>query len=312
MTEALLAVEELLRQGKAAANNHNNGLARQLLSQVVQRDPASEQGWLWLAGVVDDQERMRYCLKRVLTINPANVHALAALRDFAELAPKPAPPEPPPAVESAIPVPLKPTAKPARPIRPRPASMIEGAAVQTVVHQHTRTMWAYIALWSGIMGLHLLLFKAGELQALSFSAVASRVLVIALGLAALQALAWWVGLLLLERRASQQLLGRTIIHAAVSSALWPSSLAALGGLLVGALGILGGAALTTAGNLGRLFLLFVSAMLLVRGIVSSLDASTSLDRVRQQQIYQSLMVLSAGLVGALVVGWIIVDRLVTG
>jgi len=188
--------------------------------------------------------------------------------------------------------------------------MIEGAAVQTVVHQHTRTMWAYIALWSGIMGLHLLLFKAGELRALSFGAVASRVLGIALGLAALQALAWWVGLLLLERRASQQLLGRTIIHAAVSTALWPSSLAALGGLLVGALGILGGTALTTAGNLGRLFLLFVSAMLLVRGIVSNLDASTSLDRVRQQQIYQSLTVLSTGLVGALVVGWIIVDRLV--
>jgi len=118
MTEALLAVEELLRQGKAAANNHNNGLARQLLSQVVQRDPASEQGWLWLSGVVDDPERMRYCLKRVLAINPANVHAMVALRDFAELAPKPAPPEPSPAVEPASPVPLKPVAKPARPTIP--------------------------------------------------------------------------------------------------------------------------------------------------------------------------------------------------
>ncbi len=309
MTEPALPVEELLRQGKAAANSHNNGLARQLLSQVVQRDPASEQGWLWLSGVVDDQERMRYCLKRVLTINPANVHAQAALRDFDELAPKLVPS---PVVAPTRPPP-KPAAKPARPaIRPRPASMIEGVAVQTVVQQHTRTMWAYIALWSSIMALHTLLFKAGELRALSFGVVASRVLLISLGLAGLQALAWAVGLMLFERRASQQTLGHTVIHAAISSALWPSSLAALGGLLLGALGILGGAALSTAGNLGRLFLLFVSVLLLVRGIVSSLDASTNLDRLRQQQVYQSLMVLSAGLVGALILGWIIVDRLIAG
>ena len=60
-----LSVDELLQQGKQAANDHDNALARRLLSQVVRRDPANEQGWLWLSGVVEEPERIRYCLERV-------------------------------------------------------------------------------------------------------------------------------------------------------------------------------------------------------------------------------------------------------
>jgi len=46
--------------------------ARDILGQVVKDDPRSVLGWLWLAGVVDTQEQQRYCLEKVLQLNPQN------------------------------------------------------------------------------------------------------------------------------------------------------------------------------------------------------------------------------------------------
>src|SRR5690348_9400116 len=84
------SLDDLLQRGKIAANNNDSALARRLLSQVIQRDPRNETAWLWLSGVVETPERMRYCLQKVLSINPDNDHAQAAMRDFDALAPTPA------------------------------------------------------------------------------------------------------------------------------------------------------------------------------------------------------------------------------
>ncbi|GIV96839.1 MAG: hypothetical protein KatS3mg057_1496 [Herpetosiphonaceae bacterium] len=62
---------------------------RQLLEQIVQQNPNDEYAWLWLSSVVPDDQKRRYCLERVLSINPQNE---AAQRGLAKL--PPAPPQP--------------------------------------------------------------------------------------------------------------------------------------------------------------------------------------------------------------------------
>jgi hypothetical protein len=90
--------EELLQQGIAAARAGQREEARALLMQLVEADERSEQGWLWLAGVVDDPEDMRTCLENVLDLNPGNVKAQQGLAWIeANHGPRPVPePEPTP------------------------------------------------------------------------------------------------------------------------------------------------------------------------------------------------------------------------
>jgi hypothetical protein len=68
--------------------------AGETLRRAVTLDEEYERGWLWLSAVVDDDEKMAY-LEKVLSINPANVHArvgLEALRQRREAtAPTPEP-----------------------------------------------------------------------------------------------------------------------------------------------------------------------------------------------------------------------------
>ena len=65
-----------LQRGIDALKAGHKEQARQLLEQVVEKDPWSVQGWLWLSGAVEsDAERMR-CLNRVLQIDPQNPTAL--------------------------------------------------------------------------------------------------------------------------------------------------------------------------------------------------------------------------------------------
>src|SRR6266487_320525 len=71
--------EILLQQGIAAARAGQREEARALLMRVVEADERSEQGWLWLAGVMDDPEDMRTCLENVLDLNPGNVKAQQGL-----------------------------------------------------------------------------------------------------------------------------------------------------------------------------------------------------------------------------------------
>jgi pSer/pThr/pTyr-binding forkhead associated (FHA) protein len=67
-----MTTEELLRTGIALAKAGKSVHARKILGQVVKDDPRSVMGWLWLAGVVKTKDQQRYCLERVLELNPQN------------------------------------------------------------------------------------------------------------------------------------------------------------------------------------------------------------------------------------------------
>ena len=47
--------------------------------RVVEANESSEQGWIWLSGVVDTDEDRVICLENALTLNPDNVQARAGL-----------------------------------------------------------------------------------------------------------------------------------------------------------------------------------------------------------------------------------------
>jgi Flp pilus assembly protein TadD len=79
IAESMTTTETLLQQGIVAAQAGRREEARALLMQVVQADERSEQGWLWLAGVVEDPDDMRTCLENVLDLNPGNTKARQGL-----------------------------------------------------------------------------------------------------------------------------------------------------------------------------------------------------------------------------------------
>ncbi len=53
--------------------------ARRLFVQVLESQPNSEFAWLWLGRILPTVEQRRYCLERVLKINPTNNQARNAL-----------------------------------------------------------------------------------------------------------------------------------------------------------------------------------------------------------------------------------------
>lgn len=77
--QALPSISDLLTRGKQAAMSGQRDLAREMLAYVVYLDPANADGWLWLSGVVDSPEQVRYCLERTLRIDPDNARALRGM-----------------------------------------------------------------------------------------------------------------------------------------------------------------------------------------------------------------------------------------
>jgi hypothetical protein len=108
MSEPQAANESLLNAGVAALRAGQAEQARSLLGQVVRSDPGNERAWLFLAGALSDDTQRRYCLERVLSINPQNAPArrgLSALAAAAQPSPAPQPaPVPPPAPVQVAPV----------------------------------------------------------------------------------------------------------------------------------------------------------------------------------------------------------------
>lgn len=72
-------IQELLRDGIEAAKAGERERARELLTQVVDRDEYNVAAWLWLSGVVEDAEEREICLENVLTIDPGNEMAQKGL-----------------------------------------------------------------------------------------------------------------------------------------------------------------------------------------------------------------------------------------
>lgn len=75
----LPSIGDLLARGKQAAMMSQRDLARELLAYVVYLEPGNADGWLWLSGVVDSPEQVRYCLQRTLRIDPYNTRALRGI-----------------------------------------------------------------------------------------------------------------------------------------------------------------------------------------------------------------------------------------
>ena len=71
----LPSITDLLIRGKQAAMSGQRDLAREMLAHVVYLEPANAEGWLWLSGVVEMPEQVRYCLERALRIDPSNSRA---------------------------------------------------------------------------------------------------------------------------------------------------------------------------------------------------------------------------------------------
>lgn len=74
MSEKLPIAIEAIKAG-------NKQLGQQLLAQILQSDPNNEQAWLWMSTVVDEDKR-KYCIERVLKINPNNILASQALSEL--------------------------------------------------------------------------------------------------------------------------------------------------------------------------------------------------------------------------------------
>ena len=74
-----MADDKLLQAALNAARTGNLETAAGLFAQLVNEDPASEQGWLGLGLCISDKEKRDYCFRRVLSINPNNTQAKQAL-----------------------------------------------------------------------------------------------------------------------------------------------------------------------------------------------------------------------------------------
>ncbi len=304
MTEQ--SIDELLRSAKAAANQGNTDQARKLLSSIVQRDPNHEQAWLWLSGVVDSADKMRYCLDRVLAINPSNQLALSALDDFADLSeqrfrnqtkPLDAPTQPIPSPTERLEAPAPATQQPTKPRprarsaampRPRPESMIESGAVHGVLKGHQRTTWGYIGLWSGLIAIHMLLVRAPNLSQQSLVQAAGLVLQLGLIIALIQLPAWWL-LLNNQSRIQHEILGRTSYLALLSAMLWRSSLLLIGGIGVGLLGLWWGEPWLVVLRLVQLLVVAWSVFNLMTQLLRPAVPGLNLDRITSAKITQATL-----------------------
>lgn len=76
LTRSLDGDDLLLKRGIEAAQNGDRNTARELLVQVVARDPEATQAWMWLASISEYPEELLAFLDRVLAIEPANEKAL--------------------------------------------------------------------------------------------------------------------------------------------------------------------------------------------------------------------------------------------
>lgn len=71
--------QALIQQAKQHYSSGDRDAAYGLLSKAIQLDPNNITAWLWMSGLVDTAEKKRYCLERVLAIDPENEAARRGL-----------------------------------------------------------------------------------------------------------------------------------------------------------------------------------------------------------------------------------------
>jgi len=75
----VLNVDDLLREGIAAAKSGQRERARELLTRLLEQDERNAAAWLWLSGVVDGLDEREICLENVLAVDPNNFAARRGL-----------------------------------------------------------------------------------------------------------------------------------------------------------------------------------------------------------------------------------------
>ena len=73
-----------LASGVAAVKAGNIVDGAQKLYEVIKADPECETAWLWLSYCFDNTYQKKYCLSKVLAINPNNQNALADLARYSQ------------------------------------------------------------------------------------------------------------------------------------------------------------------------------------------------------------------------------------
>ncbi|MBN1318982.1 MAG: sortase [Anaerolineales bacterium] len=68
-------------------------LARKLFEHLVEIDPVNEESWLWMSRVTNSVEERTRCLKKVVEINPDNMHARSCLDRLGNSSPQPEKPK---------------------------------------------------------------------------------------------------------------------------------------------------------------------------------------------------------------------------
>ncbi len=128
-----MEIEELLRAGIAAAKAKDIAEASKLLVQVVQTDPNSELGWLWLGLCCTAPEQREYCFRKVLTINPQNSEAKREIEFLRQ-----------PTVNSQVEKPLNPPSSPSRgsapPFIEPPQDILPGSQKASLPHQGKKSV----------------------------------------------------------------------------------------------------------------------------------------------------------------------------
>jgi hypothetical protein len=72
-------VDKLIQEAATALKAGRKDDARRALDQAIALDDHSEQAWLWMSGVIDNDEEQEICLENVLAINPTNQKAQKGL-----------------------------------------------------------------------------------------------------------------------------------------------------------------------------------------------------------------------------------------
>lgn len=71
----------LIRNAITAIRHGKISRARALLVEATDRDPANDQAWLWRAGLAESPAIRRFCLERVLAVDPEHSTAKRALAE---------------------------------------------------------------------------------------------------------------------------------------------------------------------------------------------------------------------------------------
>jgi len=70
-----VSTEEIIQHAISWAKAGNKEAARKALSEVVRQEPNNARAWYLLSQVIEDKEKVIYCLQKVLVLLPDNQHA---------------------------------------------------------------------------------------------------------------------------------------------------------------------------------------------------------------------------------------------